>query len=87
MLRNSILVLAVLISGCASEPTIKVVTQRVDVPVPVPCKEEIPEEPAWCFPNLTDSDDIYTKVRCLLSDRKLSESDRINLTAKLKACK
>ena len=82
------LISALLLTGCATtEPVIKVVTQRVEVPIAVACKEEIPPPPEYCFNNISPESDIYSFVQCLLSDRKLSHAQEIVLTAKLKSCK
>lgn len=76
------------LSGCAlTEPIIKVVTQKVEVPVPVACKEEVPAVPDYCFTKLGQDTDIYDKTKCLLSDRERSLGYEIELVAKLKACK
>jgi hypothetical protein len=76
------------LSGCAlTDPVIKVVTQRVEIPVPVACKEEIPAVPEYCFAKLEDGTDIYDKTKCLLSDRYRSLGYETELLAKLKACK
>jgi len=83
-----LLISALLLTGCATtEPVIKIVTQRVEVPVPVACKEDIPVVPEFCFNKLSDESDIYTLVQCLLSDRKLNQGYDLVLTAKLKSCK
>lgn len=88
MLKSNIIIISLLISGCATtEPTIKVVTERVEIPIPVFCKEEIPKEPNYCFAKLEDSADIFEKTKCLLSDRALSLGYEIELVSKLKACK
>lgn len=80
--------LMVVLSGCAlTEPVIKVVTQRVEVPVPVACKEEVPAAPDYCFSKLGQDSDIYDKTKCLLSDRNRSLGYETELLAKLKACK
>lgn len=82
------LLLVVLLAGCATPtPVIKVVTQTVEVPVPVACKEELPPVPDYCFFKLAEGHSIFDKTRCLLSDRKLSEGYELELAAKLKACK
>ena len=88
MLVNKILLLGVLaISGCATtEPVIKVVTQEVKVFVAMPCKETVPVTPDFCFVKLSDTDDIFTQTKCLLSDRKLSIGYEVELLAKLNAC-
>jgi hypothetical protein len=81
-------VFILLLTGCATtEPVIKIVTQRVEVPVPVACKEEVPAVPEYCFSKLSEGSDIYDKTKCLLSDRVRSIGYEIELLAKLKACK
>ena len=82
------LVLPLLLAGCATcEPVIRIVTQRVEIPVPVPCKEIAPVVPDYCFSKLTEDSDIYDKAKCLLSDRENSKGYEIELLAKLNACK
>ena len=76
------------LSGCATTPPIiKVVTQRVEVPVPVACKEITPIAPDYCFIKLKDTDNIYDKVKCLLADQDLSIGYETELLVKFNACK
>ena len=76
------------LAGCATtEPVIKVVTQRVEVPVPVACKEEAPPAQDYCFVKLTPESDIFDKTLCLLSDRERSLGYETELLAKFNACK
>lgn len=83
-----ILVLALMLAGCATtEPTIKIVTQRVEVPVAVPCKEVALAVPDYCFDKLTVDNDIFDKTKCLLSDRENSKGYETELLAKFNACK
>ena len=90
-INNSILISALVIlttlSGCSTTPTIKVVTQRVEIPVPVACKEETPILPTYCFSTLSESADIFDKTKCLLSDRDLSLGYETELLSKFNACK
>ena len=84
----AILFAIILLAGCATtDPVIKVVTQRVEVPVPVACKEEAPAVPDYCFSKLTESNDIYDKSKCLLSDRDRSIGYETELLSKFNACK
>ena len=77
-----------MLAACASTPVApKTVIQTIEIPVAMPCAQEVPQIPLFCFPALTDQDDIFVKVRCLLSDRKLSLGYETELLAKLKACK
>ena len=76
------------LTGCATtDPVLKVVTQRVEVPVPVACKEEAPVVPDYCFSKLTENSDIYDKTKCLLSDRARGLGYETELLAKFNACK
>lgn len=82
------LILALTLAGCATtEPVIKVVTQTVEVPVAVACKQETPIVPDYCFSKLQDTSDIYDKTKCLLSDKALSIGYETELLAKFNACK
>lgn len=87
-INNLLLVSLLVLSGCGTtDPVIKVETQKVEIPVPVACKEEKPPEPEYCFPKLTANQPIYEKTRCLLSDRQLREAYQVKLAAALQACK
>ena len=89
MLTNKLILVSMLcLAGCATtEPTIKVVTQKVEVPVAMPCKEEAPVAPDYCFGKLSDTADIFDKTKCLLSDRSLSLGYETELLSKFNACK
>lgn len=77
-----------LVSACATnDPVLKVVTQRVEVPVPIACKADVPAVPDYCFPKLTQDSDIFEKSKCLLSDRKLQAAYDVQLNAALQSCK
>ena len=87
---NKLFIIAALITltGCGTtQPVLKVVTERVEVPVPVACKEEAPIPPTYCFSTLTPDADIYDKTKCLLSDRLKSIGYETELLTKFNACK
>lgn len=88
-ITNILALLTILtLTGCATpEPVVRIVTVRVEVPVPIACKEETPIPPDFCFDKLLATADIYSMVQCLLSDRKLSQGYEIELVATLTACK
>jgi len=87
-IRKTLLVaMMVVLPACATNPSIKVVTEKVYVPISQPCKEELPPVPDYCFVKLAPDDDIYVMSQCLLSDRKLSLGYEGELTAKLKSCR
>lgn len=77
------------LSGCATthEPGINTVIQKVEVPIAVPCKAEIPESPEFNFDNLDKDQDIFDKTKAVLADRKLHQGYEKELLEALKACK
>ena len=85
-----ICVLVLFVSGCAGmnrAPAIDAHTVTVDVPIAVACKTPEPPPPLYCFGTLKESDNIYIKARCLLSDRKKSLAYEINLLGAFNSCK
>ncbi len=85
-----LITMAVIISACTTvphEPTIQIKTIEVKVPVPVACKTPTPRPPVYCFKDLKESDNIFVKAKCLLSDRKKSIAYDIELLAALNSCK
>ena len=89
MLRNKLVILsAVLLSACAStQPGIKIVTQKIEVPVAVPCKTDIPPTPSFNFDKLTSDKDIYNKTQAVLADRLLHLGYEDQLVTALKSCR
>ena len=90
MLQSKLLIipLFLILTACqTAPPVIKVVTNRVEVPIAVPCTQEAPPIPDFCFEKIALDSDIYIQVRCLLSDRKLSKGYEVDLLAKFNACK
>lgn len=83
--------MATLLSACQtmpkSETGIETREVKVEVPIPVKCKTETPPPPEFCFSSLKESDNIFVKARCLLSDRKKHIAYEIKLNAALDSCK
>lgn len=89
-MRNSIIIIvsALLLAGCGTtKPVVDVVIQRVEIPIEVPCKVDIPDKPSFNFDNLKDEDTLFDKTKSLLADRKLHLAYEEELLAALKACK
>ena len=88
MRLNKILLILLVLTGCATNNTLPTtIVQKVDVPVAMPCAQTVPVTPTYCFPTLTTQIDIFDKVKCLLSDRKLDLAYQTELLAKLNACR
>jgi hypothetical protein len=88
VLRSKIaLASLILLTACShTEPIINTVIQKVEVPVPVPCKAEEPVKPEFNFDKLSPDSDIFEKTKSLLADRKLHESYEAELLTALKSC-
>lgn len=75
-----IILLAALLSGCASMGV-----ETVKIPVAVACKAEDPVPPSYRF--APPYDNIFDAVRDLMGDRELSTAYETELKAALKSCK
>lgn len=64
-MRSIVMLAAVLLTGCASPPP---ATQRVDVPVYVPCVKERPQRPAYEFDKLPEDASDGRKIMALARD-------------------
>lgn len=91
MLNNKIasFICAIALVGCATQqdPTARIVTQLVEVPIPVMCKAEVPEKPVMNMDKVTVEDDIFVKVQALLADMNLHIGYEIQLLSALMSCK
>jgi hypothetical protein len=80
------IVLAILLSGCASDPVIQVKTVTVEVPVQIPCKAIVPAKPDFNFDKLGADNDVFDKTKAVLADRKLHLGYEAELLAALNSC-
>lgn len=89
MVKSNFIILSMaLLMGCATTepPGIQTVVQRVEIPIAVPCKVEIPVPPVYNFDKLTTDNDIYVKSQALLADRLLSIGYETELSVALNSC-
>jgi hypothetical protein len=83
-MKHMIIVLALVLSACASAP----VLTEVKIPIAEPCAVAVPTEPDYQFKSHPYSkDDPFTPVRDLLGDRELSLTYETELRVALMACK
>jgi len=82
------LVAALSLAGCATTtpPGINTVIQRVEVPIAVPCKAEVPTKPDFNFDKLTPEQNVFDKTKAALADRKLHLGYETELLAALNSC-
>lgn len=74
------------LAGCAGQVEPEPRTVRVEVPVAVPCRAPAVEVPAWAAAGLKKSDDLQTKVRALLAERRQRIGYEAQLLAANRAC-
>ncbi|HBN7642977.1 TPA: hypothetical protein L3631_006217 [Pseudomonas aeruginosa] len=74
------------LAGCAGRQDAEPRTVRVEVPVAVPCRAPAVEVPAWAAAGLKKSDDLQTKVRALLAERRQRIGYEAQLLAANRAC-
>ncbi|WP_419183369.1 hypothetical protein [Pseudomonas guariconensis] len=81
------LVLALGLAGCAVQVEPQVQYVRVEVPVQVPCRAPEVAVPTWAADGLSKSDDLETKVRALLAERRQRIGYERLLEVALNACR
>lgn len=74
------------LAGCAGRQDAEPRTVRVEVPVAVPCRVPAIEVPAWAAAGLRKGDDLQTKVRALLAERRQRIGYEAQLLAANQAC-
>ncbi|HCF6445653.1 hypothetical protein N1F02_03610 [Pseudomonas aeruginosa] len=74
------------LAGCAGRQEAEPRTVRVEVPVAVPCRVPGVEVPVWATAGLRKGDDLQTKVRALLAERRQRIGYEAQLLAANQAC-
>ncbi|HBO3842392.1 TPA: hypothetical protein L4T01_000483 [Pseudomonas aeruginosa] len=74
------------LAGCAGQVEPEPRTVRVDVPIAVPCRAPAVEVPAWAAAGLRKGDDLQTKVRALLAERRQRIGYEAQLLVANRAC-
>ncbi|MEG9561094.1 hypothetical protein [Pseudomonas aeruginosa] len=85
-MRVVLMLVMVALAGCAGQVEPEPRTVRVDVPIAVPCRAPAVEVPAWAAAGLMKSDDLQTKVRALLAERRQRIGYEAQLLAANQAC-
>ncbi|HCL3630488.1 TPA: hypothetical protein N2B08_005924 [Pseudomonas aeruginosa] len=86
-MRVVLMLVMVALAGCAGQVEPEPRTVRVEVPVAVPCHAPEIAEPVWATAGLMKSDDLQTKVRALLAERRQRIGYEEELKAAVAACK
>ncbi|MEC6481832.1 hypothetical protein VXS82_00580 [Pseudomonas aeruginosa] len=85
-MRVVLMLVVFALAGCAGQVEPEPRTVRVEVPVAVPCRAPAVEVPAWAAAGLKKSDDLQTKVRALLAERRQRIGYEAQLLAANRAC-
>lgn len=85
-MKAVLMLVMVALAGCAGQVEPEPRTVRVEVPVAVPCRAPAVEVPAWAAAGLKKSDDLQTKVRALLAERRQRIGYEAQLLAANRAC-
>lgn len=84
MMRAILLLPIALLAGCASAPRVEL--QRVNVPVPVECREPIPDRPAMPTEALAPGVLPFDLLRAALAEIDRREGYEVQLRAALAVC-
>lgn len=79
-----VLAAALAMAGCGAVPRVEI--QEVKVPVPVECREPIPDRPAMPTEALADDADAFELLRAALSEIDRREGYEVRLLAALLIC-
>lgn len=79
--------LVIVLSGCASTPQIVVRTERVEVPVQVPCRTPAVERPKWAVDALPAGAGLFDRVRAMAVELEQRRAYEARLEAATSACK
>ncbi|MEJ8292897.1 hypothetical protein WKI45_08700 [Delftia tsuruhatensis] len=84
MMRAILLLAALGLAGCGSVPRVQV--QEVKVPVPVECREPVPDRPSMPTEALADDADPFELLRAALAEIDRRQGYEVRLLAALVAC-
>ncbi|HBP6080202.1 TPA: hypothetical protein ONA81_004391 [Pseudomonas aeruginosa] len=85
-MRVVLMLVVFALAGCAGQVEPEPRTVRVEVPVAVPCRVPAVVMPAWATAGLRKDDDLQTKVRALLAERRQRIAYEAQLLAANKTC-
>lgn len=75
----------ILLGGCAhTEPRIEY--REVKVPVSVPCRVTLPDEPSYAADQVSLDAPLFDLVRALLVEREQRKAREVEVTAAAKSC-
>lgn len=82
-----VMLVGLLLTGCAAMPAPEVRYVRIEVPVQVPCRAPDVAVPPWAAAGLRKTDSLEVKVRALLAERRQRIGYEKELEAVVDACR
>ena len=89
MPKNNLIIISLLsLSACATqEPLVRVVTQKVEIPIPVACVTPLPIKPEYNVPKLTIDHNMFEKTKAYIADEQLRKGYEKELLVALNSCR
>lgn len=85
-MKGSLLLVSLLLGGCAGRVWPQVQYVRVEVPIQVPCRVPVVAVPPWATAGLRKADSLEVKVRALLAERRQRIGYEKQIIAALASC-
>ena len=85
-LKLAALAAAVIQAGCSTTPEPAIDVRTVNVAVPVPCREPLPDKPAFPMDDLRPGTSLNQFVSAALAERLVRSGYEIQLETALRAC-
>ncbi|AGO43523.1 MULTISPECIES: hypothetical protein [Pseudomonas] len=85
-MRVVLMLVMVVLVGCAGWQEDESRMVRVEVPVVVPCRVAVVDVPAWATKGLKADDDLQIKVRALLAEIRQHRGYEAKMLAAILAC-
>lgn len=86
-MKMQLLLVGLLLAGCAAKAPPQVQYVRVEVPVQVPCRAPDVAVPPWAADGLRKGDSLEVKVRALLAERRQRIGYERQLDASVQVCR
>ena len=84
--RHVAILAAAALAGCATTPEPAIDVRTVKVAVPVPCREPVPDRPAFPMDDLRPGASLNQFVSAALAERLVRDGYQLQLETALRAC-
>lgn len=84
--KYSLTVAALVLAGCTTTPEPVIEVRTVNVAVPVPCREPVPDKPEFPMDGLRPGVSLDGFVAAAIAERLVREGYELRLETALRAC-